>query len=77
MQDHIPDAMARTGFQYPGSIFYRYAVSTGYRGRNAEDKARELEEIYKVGYSGLPQPVRDFVLELCNQERREARKSSS
>jgi hypothetical protein len=64
-EDNVTDAMRRMGMQYTESVFYRYAVQVGYRGRSAEDKARELDTLYKKrGYQALPQTVHFFVLDV-------------
>lgn len=63
VSDTVTDAAKRMGMQYTESVFYRYAVQVGYRGRQSEDKARELDTLWKrQGYVALPQTVKDYLL---------------
>jgi hypothetical protein len=71
MSDHVTDAAKRLGCQFTETVFYRYALEVGY-GQRAEDKARELDTIWKrKGYQALPDGFKDFVLKVCNGERSE------
>lgn len=64
--DHVTDAAKRAGCHYTENLFYRYAIGVGYRGRNAEDKARELDTTWKRnGYDALPAGVKGFILDIC------------
>lgn len=71
VQDNITDAAKRCGYKFTEQVFYLYALDSGHTGEISEKKARELDTLWKrQGYIALPQAVKDFVLRLCDGERR-------
>lgn len=60
VQDAVTDCARRRGFQYTEQVFYLASLEVGYK-NNAEDKARELDNIWKMkGYEALPSWAKDF-----------------
>jgi hypothetical protein len=69
ISDNITDLAHRLGLQFTENLFYRYALEAGYGAHRAEDKARELDIIWKrKGYQALPSSLKDWVLQKCNGE---------
>lgn len=65
ISDQVTDAAKRVGIQFTEALFYAYTLECGY-GRDAENKARELDILWKrKGFQALPESLRDWVLLKC------------
>lgn len=69
IEDTVTDTAHKLGYMFTEQVFYHAALRAGY-GQKAEDKARELDTLWKrQGYQHLPQWIRDFCLAVLNGER--------
>lgn len=64
--DNVTDCARRLGYQFTEQVFYRASLEAGF-GQRAEDKARELDTLWKrQGYKALPAFCKDFILKACD-----------